>query len=114
LSAIAFVLFLFTESIVDATLYLCLFAIGNSLIRPCVTSLITQISNVGHGVSTGLSSSFDSLGRIIGPLFASVLFGLSFFTEQMDGAWAFIAGSFFSLVAIGIVFLYIRATKVRV
>ena len=42
LSGVALVLLLFSQSVFDAAVYLCLFGIGNSLIRPCVTSLITQ------------------------------------------------------------------------
>jgi MFS family permease len=108
LCAISFVLLLFSQNVFDAAIYLCLFGIGNSLIRPCVTSLITQKSNVGFGVSTGLSASFDSLGRVIGPLFAGTLFGLSFPGYDYSGFWTFLAGAGICLVAIVLVFVFMR------
>lgn len=78
ISAIGFFLLLGAHSLWWATLSLAVFGIGNSLIRPCVTSLITQKTTVGQGVASGLSSSMDSLGRIAGPLLGSF-----FFTIQM-------------------------------
>ncbi|MFC4601941.1 MFS transporter [Cohnella hongkongensis] len=73
ISAAGFFLLLTAASWVMATVYLCVFGIGNSLIKPCVTSLITQKTTVGQGVASGLSSSMDSLGRIIGPALGAAL-----------------------------------------
>jgi DHA1 family multidrug resistance protein-like MFS transporter len=77
ISAIGFFLLLTANSWVAATVYLCIFGIGNALLRPCVTSLITQKTTVDQGTASGLSSSMDSLGRIIGPLLGSALLALS-------------------------------------
>ncbi|RCW46607.1 MFS transporter [Paenibacillus prosopidis] len=74
ISAIGFFLLLAAHSLVWATMSLAVFGIGNALIRPCVTSLITQKTTVGQGVASGLSSSMDSLGRIAGPLLGSFFF----------------------------------------
>ncbi|GAA3407230.1 MFS transporter [Paenibacillus hodogayensis] len=68
LSALGFFLILLSSSLFTACLYLTVFSAGNSLIRPCVLSLISQKTKVGQGVATGLNSSMDSLGRIAGPL----------------------------------------------
>ena len=76
-SAAGFLLLLTSHSLWTATVYLSIFGIGNALIRPCVTSLITQKTTVGQGVASGLSSSMDSLGRIIGPLGGALLFGVN-------------------------------------
>jgi MFS family permease len=70
LSATGFFLLIFSSSLLTATLFLTVFSAGNALVRPCVTSLITQKTPVGQGVASGLSSSMDSLGRITGPLVA--------------------------------------------
>ena len=77
ISAAGFLLLLTSHSLWTATVYLSIFGIGNALIRPCVTSLITQKTTVGQGVASGLSSSMDSLGRIIGPLGGALLFGIN-------------------------------------
>ncbi|MFF2093533.1 MFS transporter [Paenibacillus sp. NPDC058174] len=74
ISAIGFFMLLGAHSLWWATVSLAVFGIGNALIRPCVTSLITQKTTVGQGVASGLSSSMDSLGRIVGPLFGTFLF----------------------------------------
>jgi DHA1 family multidrug resistance protein-like MFS transporter len=74
ISAIGFFMLLASHSLWWATLSLSVFGIGNALIRPCVTSLITQKTTAGQGVASGLSSSMDSLGRVLGPLLGSFLF----------------------------------------
>src|SRR5690606_17670210 len=64
LSAAGFFLLLLSSNMITATIYVCVFAAGNALLRPCVTSLITQKTKVSQGIASGLSSSMDSLGRI--------------------------------------------------
>ncbi|MBW5444730.1 MFS transporter [Cohnella sp. CFH 77786] len=76
-SAAGFFLLLTAGNWIAATFYLCVFGIGNALLRPCVTSLITQKTTVDQGTASGLSSSMDSLGRIIGPLLGSALLGIT-------------------------------------
>lgn len=75
ISAAGFFLLLTANSWGMATVYLCIFGVGNALIKPCVTSLITQKTTVGQGLASGLSSSMDSLGRIAGPLLGAALLG---------------------------------------
>lgn len=77
LSAAGFFLIIFSSNLLTATLYLTVFSAGNALVRPCVTSLITQKTTVGVGTASGLSSSMDSLGRITGPLLAMGAFYLT-------------------------------------
>jgi multidrug resistance protein len=74
LSALGFFLLLFSASFWTAALFLSVFSAGNALIRPCVTSLITQKTTVGQGVASGLMSSMDSLGRITGPLLGTAVY----------------------------------------
>ncbi|MFD0711014.1 MFS transporter [Paenibacillus sp. GCM10027626] len=100
ISAVGFILMITSHELWTATVYLAVFGIGNSLIRPCVTSLITQKTTVGQGVASGLSSSMDSLGRIIGPLLGTMLFKLQL---QLP----FIIGGLLSLAAL---FLLLRFT----
>ncbi|MFB9279933.1 MFS transporter [Cohnella cellulosilytica] len=77
ISAAGFFLLLTADSREMATVYLCVFGVGNSLIKPCVTSLITQKTTVGQGIASGLSSSMDSLGRIIGPTLGAALLAVA-------------------------------------
>lgn len=94
LSAAGFFLLLLPGNWLLTTLYLCVFGAGNALIRPCVTSLITQKTSVSQGLATGLMSSMDSLGRILGPLvMGSLLYGLHI-------SWPFAFGGFVCLAAL--------------
>jgi len=49
--------------------------VGNQVMRPTNASLISKRTVHGQGVSIGMMDSFDSLGRIIGPLLAGTLYG---------------------------------------
>jgi DHA1 family multidrug resistance protein-like MFS transporter len=73
-SAIGFALILLVKDFFTTALYLSIFGIGNGVIRPCLSSLITKHATSGQGSATGLLSSFDSLGRIVGPPIAGWLF----------------------------------------
>ena len=95
ISAAGFFLLLTANSWGLATVYLCIFGIGNSLIKPCVTSLITQKTTVGQGIASGLSSSMDSLGRIIGPLLGAGLLAIT-------GWLPFVVSGALSLAALGL------------
>jgi len=95
ISAVGFFLLLTANSWIVATVYLCVFGIGNSLIKPCVSSLISQKTTVGQGVASGLSSSMDSLGRIVGPLLGAALLGAT--------SWLpFVVSGALSLAALGL------------
>lgn len=94
LSSAGFFLLLLPGNWLMTTLYLCVFGAGNALIRPCVTSLITQKTAVSHGLATGLMSSMDSLGRIMGPLLmGSILYSFNIH-------WPFAFGGAVCLAAI--------------
>lgn len=95
ISAAGFFLLLTANSWGMATVYLCVFGIGNSLIKPCVTSLITQKTTVGQGLASGLSSSMDSLGRIVGPLLGAGLLAIV-------GWLPFVVSGALSLAALGL------------
>ncbi|WP_144548053.1 MFS transporter [Bacillus sp. X1(2014)] len=99
-SALGFALILWVNSFATAALFLTIFGLGNGVIRPSVSSLITKTSSAGYGSSTGLLSSFDSLGRIIGPPLGGWLFSLAI-------GLPYISGAIFSIAAF-ILFLLFR------
>ncbi|QIZ08832.1 MFS transporter [Priestia megaterium] len=90
-SALGFGLILLVNSFATAALYLTIFGLGNGVIRPSVSSLITKTSSAGYGSSTGLLSSFDSLGRIIGPPLGGWLFSMAIGLPYISGALISIA-----------------------
>ncbi len=70
-------------SLVSSTV---VFMVGNSLMVPTSSSLVTKQSSVGQGASLGLFASFASLGRIIGPVAGGALFGLSMELPYVAGS----------------------------
>ncbi|WP_462413482.1 MFS transporter [Neobacillus sp. Marseille-QA0830] len=92
-SAIGFGLILLVHSFTTAAIYLTIFGLGNGVIRPSVSSLLTKMSS-NHGSTTGLLSSFDSLGRIIGPTLGGWLYllgaGLPYISGMIITAVAFL------------------------
>lgn len=103
-SAVGLVLILFSSNFWTATLYVVVFGAGNTLIRPLVTSLVTKQANVGHGISTGLVTSMDNLGRMIGPLVATSLYSANIHLPFLFTA----AVTFFSLA---LLLLFIQHEK---
>ncbi|ARK32857.1 MFS transporter [Halalkalibacter krulwichiae] len=94
ISALGFFLILFINSFTTAAIFLTIFGIGNGFIRPSVSSLLTKKAKTGYGSTTGLLSSFDSLGRIIGPplggIFFSIAVGLPYIFGIILSAFAFL------------------------
>ncbi|KAB8137472.1 TCR/Tet family MFS transporter [Gracilibacillus oryzae] len=103
-SIIGFTLILFVNSFLTAAVFLSIFGIGNGLIRPSVSSLLTKQAKSGYGQVTGLLSSFDSLGRIIGPPLGGLLYGLAIFMPYVSGA-------ILSVIALGIYYIYVKKMR---
>jgi MFS family permease len=77
--------------IISATLL----AIGSSLVIPSLTSLISKYAKAGeHGTTLGVSQSFASLGRVIGPFLGGLIF------SSAGIAWPFYASGFMILIAL--------------
>src|SRR5262249_33087328 len=57
-----------------ASLVLC--GVGNQVMRPTNASLLTKRNPGGQGAAIGVMDSFDSLGRILGPLLAGPAYAL--------------------------------------
>ena len=85
-SAIGFVLILFSHNFWTSAVFLTIFGLGNGVIRPAISALLTKKSATGHGSVTGLLSSFDSFGRIAGPPIGGWLFSISIDLPYISGA----------------------------
>jgi multidrug resistance protein len=80
------------------TLAVGLTSVAMGLIRPSLAALNSRLTTSGYGTSLGLQTSFDSLGRTLGPLWAGTIYH------------AFIAGPF---VAASLVYLLAGAAALR-
>jgi multidrug resistance protein len=74
-NAIGFLLVIAAGGWKSLTAALLVAGVGNQVMRPTNASLISKRTTLGQGVSIGLMDSFDSLGRIIGPILAGSLYG---------------------------------------
>jgi len=50
-------------------------SVAMGLIRPSLAALNSRMTTSGYGTSLGLQTSFDSLGRTLGPLWAGTIYG---------------------------------------
>lgn len=62
------------------------FILPNAMLRVTVVSLTSQRAEMGQGAAMGLSNSFTSLGRIVGPVWAG-------FSYDVDAAYPFWSGA---------------------
>lgn len=106
ISAIGFALILLINDFITAAIFLTIFGIGNGVIRPSISSLLTKRSNTGHGSATGLLSSFDSFGRIAGPVLGGWLFTMSI-------ELPYIIGTVLSVLALVLYRVYLTKAETR-
>ncbi|MEN8242510.1 MAG: MFS transporter [Chloroflexota bacterium] len=91
LSAVGFILMLLAFD--DLTIYLTtgFLVLANAMIRPGVSSLTSKRAETGQGSAMGLNNSFMSLGRVVGPSLAGLLF-------DVNMNYPYIMGSIITLI----------------
>jgi len=97
LSVVGFPLMLLANSFLTILLTSGFFMLGVSLLRPAVSSLISRQATVGQGVAMGLNNSFQSMGRIVGPIWAGFIFDLDLRYPYLSGSVVMLVGFIFSL-----------------
>jgi len=97
-SAIAFLLMLQAGTFTEVLLTVSFFIVGNSLLRPAISSLISKRATIAQGKAMGLNNSFMSLGRIFGPVCAGFLFDVKISYPYLSGALAMLIGFLGSLL----------------
>ena len=76
-SSLGFVFMLMAQNYAGVILTVGFFVLSNAMLRPSVGSLVSKRAQGGQGAALGLSSSYESLGRVIGPLWAGSLFDVN-------------------------------------
>ncbi len=84
--AVTFLLLLLAKSYIAVLLTTGLFVLITAFFRPAVHSLTSQRATVGQGAAMGLSNSFVSLGRVVGPIWAGAVFDLNAIYPYVSGA----------------------------
>jgi len=97
-SAVTFALLLAANSLATVLLTTALFTLPNALLRPAIMSLTSRQAGESQGVAMGLNNSFNSLGRVVGPVWAGLAFDLNYNLPYLSGAAIMLAGFLVSLV----------------
>ncbi len=92
LSAIGFLMYTFAPSMPVIFVCVAFISLGMGLGRPVMTSLLSNATDMGQGITMGMQTSFDSLGRTLGPLWAGLLYNLSIEAPYLSSALVFLAG----------------------
>lgn len=83
------------------------FILSKTLLRPAAFALISKQAGEDQGSAMGLSNSFMSLGRIIGPIWAGFVFDL-------HPSYPYLSGSVFMLIGFGVSLVVLKKLVVRV
>ncbi|MBN1136265.1 MAG: MFS transporter [Anaerolineae bacterium] len=97
-SAVTFALLLAANSLATVLLTTGLFTLPNALLRPAVMSLTSKRAEAQQGAVMGLNNSFNSLGRVVGPVWAGFAFDLNYSLPYLSGAAIMLAGFLASMV----------------
>lgn len=85
-----FSLLVISPTIALALIPLVMTAVSMSLTRPAATSLLSKVTTQPQGITMGVQGSFDSLGRVVGPLWAGFAYDLVGFLPFLTAGLAFL------------------------
>jgi DHA1 family multidrug resistance protein-like MFS transporter len=91
-SAVGFPLMLAANNMPTVLLTVGLFVLANTMLRPVTSSMISKRAEGGQGMAMGLNNAFQSLGRIVGPLWAGALFDVHINYPYLSSALVMLAG----------------------
>jgi DHA1 family multidrug resistance protein-like MFS transporter len=97
-TAVGFGLLLLAPSFVTVILATAFFALAYSITNPALLALTSRRATVSQGIAMGLSNSFVSLGRIVGPILGGAVLDVNLNLPYITGAALSLAGFLVSLV----------------
>ncbi len=92
LSAASLLAVMWADSYIILLVTIGLFALASSPLIPAITSLTSKRAVLSQGVTMGLSNSFISLGRIVGPLLGGIVFDVNLGLPFVSGTIVMLAG----------------------
>ena len=96
-SVIGFLVMLLAKDLAAVIFTAAFFVLSNAMLRPAVSSLISQRTTQGQGIAMGLNNAYMSLGRVIGPLWAGAVIDINMFFPFITGAAVMMLGFIASL-----------------
>ena len=96
-SSAGFALILMAGTFVTILLAMSFFILLNSLLKPTALAYVSKYATGNQGQAMGIAESYMSLGRIMGPLWAGVIFDVNLLLPFLSGALLFFAAFFVSL-----------------
>jgi DHA1 family multidrug resistance protein-like MFS transporter len=97
-SVVGFLVMLLATNLTTVILTSSFFILANAMLRPAVSSLISQRTTQGQGIAMGLNNAYMSLGRVVGPIWAGVVIDIDLFLPFITGAIVMLIGFIASLV----------------
>jgi DHA1 family multidrug resistance protein-like MFS transporter len=97
-SVVGFLIMLLATNLTTVILTSSFFVLANAMLRPAVSSLISQRTSQGQGIAMGLNNAYMSLGRVIGPMWAGIVIDIDLFFPFITGAAVMLIGFIASLV----------------
>jgi DHA1 family multidrug resistance protein-like MFS transporter len=99
-TALSFGLMLLADNFVTVILTTAFLALTVSLQSPALLSLTSRRATVPQGIAMGLSNSFISLGRIVGPILGGVVLDVHLSLPYISGAAIMLAAFFVSVTCV--------------
>ncbi len=96
-TAIGFVLLTRSWNLVSLTAFVVLNMASGALVRPGLSSAVSKQTSTGQGATMGVMGSFDSLGRIVGPVLAGWLYHFHINLPYFFGAGLVLVGALIAL-----------------
>jgi DHA1 family multidrug resistance protein-like MFS transporter len=97
-SALGFFLMTRAENLPALLATVSFFIVSNAMLNPANSSLISRSAQGGQGMMMGLNNSFQSLGRIAGPLWAGLVFDINMQLPYLTGMFVMLLAFVLSLI----------------
>jgi len=97
-SVAGFLVMLLAHNLTTVILTAAFFILANAMLRPAVSSLISQRTTQGQGIAMGLNNAYMSLGRVVGPLWAGAVIDINISFPFITGAAIMLIGFIASLI----------------
>ena len=98
IGSVGFILLLLAGTFAAVLVTTGIFTCSITFLRPSIHSLTSKRTTAGQGASMGLSNSFVSLGRVLGPLYAGIVFDINPNFPYISGALILFAVFIMSLI----------------